>query len=48
MILEISQNAYIEKVLERFSMLDFAFSVTLIVKWDKFNQNQSFLYYYHI
>ena len=37
MILELSQKVYTEIVLEKFKMSDFASSVTLIVKWDKFN-----------
>ena len=39
-ILGLSQETYINKVLERFQMKDFSPSVTLIVKGDRFNLNQ--------
>ena len=39
-ILKLSQKACIEKVLERSRMLNYAPLVALIIKRDKFNQNQ--------
>ena len=39
-ILGLSQRAYIEKVLQRFKMLDCTPAVAPIVKDDKFSQNQ--------
>ena len=39
-IIGLSQEAYINKVLERFRMKDYSPSVASIVKGDKFNLNQ--------
>src|SRR5215470_15393951 len=39
-ILGLSQEAYINKVLERFRMKDYSLSVAPIVKGDRFNLNQ--------
>ena len=39
-ILGLSQEAYINKVLERYRMKDCSLSVALIVKGDRFNLNQ--------
>jgi hypothetical protein len=39
-ILKLSQNAYIEKVLERFEMKNCSTSVAPIIKGDKFNKDQ--------
>ena len=39
-VLGLSQNTYIQKVLERFGMKDCSLSVAHIVKGDKFHMNQ--------
>jgi len=39
-ILGLSQEAYINKIIERFQMKDCSPSVALIVKGDRFNLNQ--------